>query len=106
MEGCIRQQRWRTDARDRARRSRLPSFEHAVSEVVQRSKRIDNLFNNAGIGVPGEVDSYTLDQWERLRPMAPEKFAARTLGVVAPALSMSSRNSRLTRIRELDSRGT
>jgi NADP-dependent 3-hydroxy acid dehydrogenase YdfG len=28
-----------------------PSFEHAVAEVVQRSKRIDYLFNNAGIGV-------------------------------------------------------
>ena len=40
-----------------------PSFERAVAEVVQRSKRIDYLFNNAGIGVAGEVDSYTLDDW-------------------------------------------
>ncbi len=40
-----------------------PSFEHAVAEVVQQSKRIDYLFNNAGIGVAGEVDSYTLDDW-------------------------------------------
>jgi NADP-dependent 3-hydroxy acid dehydrogenase YdfG len=40
-----------------------PSFEHAVAEAVQQSGRIDYLFNNAGIGVGGEVDSYTLDDW-------------------------------------------
>lgn len=39
------------------------SFEHAVAEVMQQSGRIDYLFNNAGIGVGGEVDSYTLDDW-------------------------------------------
>jgi NAD(P)-dependent dehydrogenase (short-subunit alcohol dehydrogenase family) len=38
-------------------------FERAVAEVVQQSGRIDYLFNNAGIGVSGEVDSYTLDDW-------------------------------------------
>jgi NAD(P)-dependent dehydrogenase (short-subunit alcohol dehydrogenase family) len=40
-----------------------PSFERVVAEVVQQSGRIDYLFNNAGIGVGGEVDSYTLDDW-------------------------------------------
>jgi NAD(P)-dependent dehydrogenase (short-subunit alcohol dehydrogenase family) len=40
-----------------------PSFERAVAEAVQLSGRIDYLFNNAGIGVGGEVDSYTLDDW-------------------------------------------
>ena len=40
-----------------------PSFERAVGEAVQQSGRIDYLFNNAGIGVGGEVDSYTLDDW-------------------------------------------
>src|SRR5215510_11459428 len=35
-----------------------PPFEQAVAEAVQRSGRIDYLFNNAGIGVAGEVDSY------------------------------------------------
>jgi NADP-dependent 3-hydroxy acid dehydrogenase YdfG len=39
------------------------SFERAVAEAVQHSGRIDYLFNNAGIGVGGEVDSYTLDDW-------------------------------------------
>lgn len=40
-----------------------PPFEQAVAEAVQRSGRIDYLFNNAGIGVGGEVDSYKLDDW-------------------------------------------
>ena len=40
-----------------------PSFERAVAEALQQSGRIDYLFNNAGIGVAGEVDSYTLDDW-------------------------------------------
>ena len=40
-----------------------PSFESAVAEAVRLSGRIDYLFNNAGIGVGGEVDSYTLDDW-------------------------------------------
>jgi NADP-dependent 3-hydroxy acid dehydrogenase YdfG len=39
------------------------SFERAVAETVQQSGRIDYLFNNAGISVPGEIDSYTLDDW-------------------------------------------
>jgi NADP-dependent 3-hydroxy acid dehydrogenase YdfG len=39
------------------------SFENAVAEAVRQSGRIDYLFNNAGIGVAGEVDSYTLDDW-------------------------------------------
>ena len=39
------------------------SFARAVAEVVKQSGRIDYLFNNAGIGVAGEVDSYTLDDW-------------------------------------------
>ena len=40
-----------------------PAFERAIAEAVQQSRRIDYLFNNAGIGVAGEVDKYTLDDW-------------------------------------------
>ncbi len=40
-----------------------PPFESAVAEAVRQSGRIDYLFNNAGIGVGGEIDSYTLDDW-------------------------------------------
>jgi NADP-dependent 3-hydroxy acid dehydrogenase YdfG len=40
-----------------------PAVEQAITRVEQQSRRIDYLFNNAGIGVGGEVDSYTLDDW-------------------------------------------
>ncbi|MDM4142059.1 MULTISPECIES: SDR family oxidoreductase [Mycobacterium] len=40
-----------------------PAFEAAVAEAVRTSGRIDYLFNNAGIGVGGEVDSYSLEDW-------------------------------------------
>ncbi|MBO0881808.1 MAG: SDR family oxidoreductase [Mycobacterium sp.] len=40
-----------------------PAFERAINETVQQSGRIDYLFNNAGIGVSGEADSFTLDDW-------------------------------------------
>jgi len=39
------------------------SFERATAAALRRSGRIDFLFNNAGIGVGGEVDGYTLDDW-------------------------------------------
>jgi NADP-dependent 3-hydroxy acid dehydrogenase YdfG len=40
-----------------------PDFERAVGEAVRHSGRIDYLFNNAGIGVAGEIDSYALEDW-------------------------------------------
>jgi NADP-dependent 3-hydroxy acid dehydrogenase YdfG len=52
-----------------------PSFEHAVTQAVQQCGRIDYLFNNAGIGVGGEVDSYALDDWY-------DVFDVNLLGVV------------------------
>jgi NAD(P)-dependent dehydrogenase (short-subunit alcohol dehydrogenase family) len=39
------------------------AFEAAVAEAVQSSGRLDYLFNNAGIGIGGEVDSLTLEDW-------------------------------------------
>jgi NADP-dependent 3-hydroxy acid dehydrogenase YdfG len=39
------------------------SFERAVADAMQEAGRIDYLFNNAGIGVSGEIASYTLDDW-------------------------------------------
>jgi NAD(P)-dependent dehydrogenase (short-subunit alcohol dehydrogenase family) len=43
-----------------------PSFERAVAEAVGLSGRIDYLFNNAGILVDVEVDSYTLENWNNV----------------------------------------
>ncbi|GJF14901.1 short-chain dehydrogenase [Mycolicibacterium cyprinidarum] len=39
------------------------AFEQAITRTVQESGRIDYLFNNAGIGIGGEVDTLTLDDW-------------------------------------------
>jgi NADP-dependent 3-hydroxy acid dehydrogenase YdfG len=39
------------------------SFEIAVAAAMQQSGRIDYLFNNAGIAIGGEIDSYTVDDW-------------------------------------------
>ena len=40
-----------------------PSFQRTVAEAAEESGRIDYLFNNAGIGIGGEVDAFTLDDW-------------------------------------------
>jgi NAD(P)-dependent dehydrogenase (short-subunit alcohol dehydrogenase family) len=42
------------------------SFKQAVAEVVQRCGRIDYLFNSAGIGVGGEIASYTMNDWNNV----------------------------------------
>ena len=41
----------------------FPSFERGVAEAVRQSGRIGYLFNNAGIGMSGEVNSCWLDDW-------------------------------------------
>ncbi|WP_099023053.1 SDR family NAD(P)-dependent oxidoreductase [Mycolicibacterium palauense] len=40
-----------------------PDFERAVATAIEQSGRIDYLFNNAGIGIGGEIDSFTVDDW-------------------------------------------
>ncbi|MGP4054708.1 SDR family NAD(P)-dependent oxidoreductase [Mycobacterium sp. 4D054] len=39
------------------------AFGAAVGSTVDSAGRIDYLFNNAGIGIGGEVDTLTLDDW-------------------------------------------
>jgi NAD(P)-dependent dehydrogenase (short-subunit alcohol dehydrogenase family) len=41
-----------------------PDVQRAIGEAVRHSGRIDYLFNNAGIGVAGEIDSYALEDWD------------------------------------------
>lgn len=38
-------------------------FERAVAEVTETAGRIDFLFNNAGIGIGGEIDTFGIDDW-------------------------------------------
>ncbi|WP_197377452.1 SDR family NAD(P)-dependent oxidoreductase [Mycolicibacterium baixiangningiae] len=45
------------DVRDHA------AFERVVAEVVGQAGRIDYLFNNAGIAISGEVDTFSIDDW-------------------------------------------
>ncbi len=40
------------------------AFQRLADETVKRTGRIDYLFNNAGIGVGGEVDSYSRADWD------------------------------------------
>ncbi len=42
----------------------LPSMTHVVEETVKRCKTVDYFFNNAGIGVAGEMDRYTQRDWD------------------------------------------
>jgi NADP-dependent 3-hydroxy acid dehydrogenase YdfG len=46
------------DVRDRG------AFERVARDVIKRTGRIDFLFNNAGIAVGGEVDSYRGEDWD------------------------------------------
>jgi len=39
-------------------------FQRVVDEIVARTGRIDYFFNNAGIGVGGEVAGYSLADWD------------------------------------------
>jgi NAD(P)-dependent dehydrogenase (short-subunit alcohol dehydrogenase family) len=39
-------------------------FQRVVDEIVSRTGRIDYFFNNAGIGVGGEVAGYSLADWD------------------------------------------
>lgn len=39
------------------------AFEQAAAQVVRESGRIDYLFNNAGIGIGGEIETLSLADW-------------------------------------------
>ncbi|WP_372365979.1 SDR family NAD(P)-dependent oxidoreductase [Candidatus Uabimicrobium sp. HlEnr_7] len=41
-------------------------FARVIEEVVTQFSRIDILFNNAGIGIAGEIKNLTMDDWYRV----------------------------------------
>lgn len=44
----------------------FPAFERVVADAVEQSGRLDYLFNNAGIGIGGEIDTFTVDDWNNI----------------------------------------
>ncbi len=41
------------------------SVEHMINETVSRHGRLDILHNNAAIGIPGTIETLTLEDWRR-----------------------------------------
>lgn len=42
------------------------SFARVVAEVIERQRRLDFLFNNAGVGVGGEARDLGAEEWDRV----------------------------------------
>ncbi len=42
------------------------ALERLVKETVERTGRLDYMFNNAGIGIGGNVSHYGIDDWNRI----------------------------------------
>jgi NAD(P)-dependent dehydrogenase (short-subunit alcohol dehydrogenase family) len=61
----IRDRRGRASARQ-LDVTRAAPFQDVVDQTVLEHGRIDYVFNNAGIGITGEVADYTIEAWERI----------------------------------------
>jgi NAD(P)-dependent dehydrogenase (short-subunit alcohol dehydrogenase family) len=44
----------------------FPAMEHLVQETVQRTGRLDYMFNNAGIVIGGYVNQYAIEDWNQV----------------------------------------
>ena len=44
----------------------FPAMEHLVQETAQRTGRLDYIFNNAGIALGGNVQHYSIEDWNRI----------------------------------------
>jgi NAD(P)-dependent dehydrogenase (short-subunit alcohol dehydrogenase family) len=44
----------------------FPAMEHLVQETVQRTGRLDYIFNNAGIVIGGYVNQYAIEDWNQI----------------------------------------
>jgi NAD(P)-dependent dehydrogenase (short-subunit alcohol dehydrogenase family) len=44
----------------------FPAVEHLVQETVERTGRLDYMFNNAGIGIGGDVSLHSIEDWDRI----------------------------------------
>ena len=46
--------------------SQLSDFEEVITDIVKEHGRIDMIFNNAGIGITGELRDISTDQWKKV----------------------------------------
>jgi NAD(P)-dependent dehydrogenase (short-subunit alcohol dehydrogenase family) len=46
--------------------TQLADFEEVIAEIVKEYGRIDLIFNNAGIGITGEIRDFTIDHWKKV----------------------------------------
>jgi NAD(P)-dependent dehydrogenase (short-subunit alcohol dehydrogenase family) len=44
----------------------FPAMKHLVQETVQRTGRLDYIFNNAGIVIGGYVNQYAIEDWNQI----------------------------------------
>jgi NAD(P)-dependent dehydrogenase (short-subunit alcohol dehydrogenase family) len=44
----------------------FPALEHLAQETVRRTGRLDYIFNNAGIGIGGNVHHYSIEDWNQI----------------------------------------
>jgi NAD(P)-dependent dehydrogenase (short-subunit alcohol dehydrogenase family) len=46
--------------------AQLSDFEDVMADIVKEHGRIDMIFNNAGIGITGELRDISIDQWKKV----------------------------------------
>jgi NAD(P)-dependent dehydrogenase (short-subunit alcohol dehydrogenase family) len=51
---------WQLDVAD------FPAMEKLLRETVERTGRLDYIFNNAGIGIGGDVHRHSIEDWNRI----------------------------------------
>jgi len=44
----------------------FPAMEHLIQETHKRTGRLDYIFNNAGIGIGGHVNQYSIEDWNQI----------------------------------------
>jgi NAD(P)-dependent dehydrogenase (short-subunit alcohol dehydrogenase family) len=46
--------------------AQLADFEEVIDDIVKEHGRIDLIFNNAGVGVTGEIRDFTMEHWKKV----------------------------------------
>ena len=46
--------------------TKLDEIKSVCSGIIKKNKKIDVLINNAGITIPNDLDSYSLESWNKI----------------------------------------